>query len=328
MTSCAASALASEQCDTVDDCLIPSQQQCTTLPSDTQKICHVTMETPVCLGTPADEGTTCEDEWGECTENDRCQIYEIPVDGQTLPLPMCLGDAKAEGTACTELPDTNCNDPRCADLDLGIYTASYCEPNYVICEQDLNLCNFEICNPLNGECISEDYVCGGDCVTEECNPDTGECVPVANGTECDDFNVCTGDDQCTDGECNGTALEDVPTSTPTETPTDAPTDTPTETPTETPTDGPTDTPTDGPSLTPTDTPTEVPTNTPTETSTVTPTDEPTSTPTATLPPLATRTRQPIPVVGSPGSPSGLVMIVLLGAAILVALTRRSWFGRE
>jgi hypothetical protein len=60
--------------------------------------------------------------------------------------------------------------------------------------------------------------------------------------------------------------------------------------------------------------------TPTTTSTVTVTP----TETGTLPPPPTRTRRAIPVVGSPGSPSGLLLIGLLAAAMLLALTRRSW----
>jgi hypothetical protein len=60
---------------------------------------------------------------------------------------------------------------------------------------------------------------------------------------------------------------------------------------------------------PTPTPTNTPTNTPTETPTLTPT------------PTFTQTRPPVPVVPSPTSPAGLLMIGGLGIGLLWALRR-------
>ncbi len=45
------------------------------------------------------------------------------------------------------------------------------------------------------------------------------------------------------------------------------------------------------------------------------------TPTETFTPSPTRTRPPIPVVASPTSPAGLLMILFLALAMLWALTR-------
>jgi hypothetical protein len=101
-----------------------------------------------------------------------------------------------------------------------------------------------------------------------------------------------------------------PTPTPTPTATDTPTPTPTNTPTNTPTQTPTNTPTPTPTLTPT------PTNTPTPTPTRTPTPTPTITSTPTPSP------PPIPVVPTPGSPAGLVLIGGLALSIGWMLTRR------
>lgn len=86
-----------------------------------------------------------------------------------------------------------------------------------------------------------------------------------------------------------------------------PTATPTNTPTSTPTPTPTLTPT--PTSTPTNTPTPTPTNTPT----ATPSRTPTPTPTPTTPP--TPTPPPIPVVPSPTSPAGIVLILGLSLSI-------------
>lgn len=104
------------------------------------------------------------------------------------------------------------------------------------------------------------------------------------------------------GSAQVSVLEPTPTPTPSETPTTSPTNTPTDTPTTTPTDTPIDTPT----ITPTATPTRTPTNTPTETP---------------PPPTPTFTPPPIPVVSSPTSPAGILLIVGLGLAIGFMLRR-------
>lgn len=118
---------------------------------------------------------------------------------------------------------------------------------------------------------------------------------------------------------------DTPTNTPTATATSTPTNTPTATPTNTPTNTPTQTPTNTPTNTPTITPTQTPTNTPTVTATQTPTNTPTNTPTITPTNTPTvtpsPTSPPIPVVPSPTSPAGLVMVSGLVLAILWMLRR-------
>jgi hypothetical protein len=91
------------------------------------------------------------------------------------------------------------------------------------------------------------------------------------------------------------------------------TSTPTNTPTNTATN--TATFTNTPTATFTATATFTPSNTPTATNTRT------NTPTATETPPPTNTRPPIPVVPSPTSPAGLVMIIGLGGGLLWALRR-------
>ncbi len=113
-----------------------------------------------------------------------------------------------------------------------------------------------------------------------------------------------------------------PTSTETEIPTNSPVPTETSTPvppTETPTDGPTATQTETATITNTPTVTETPTITNTPTQTNTPTETSTAGPSFT--PTATRTRPPIPVVASPATPAGLLMIAALALGLFWSLRR-------
>ncbi len=126
------------------------------------------------------------------------------------------------------------------------------------------------------------------------------------------------------------------TATATFTSTNTPTNTPTATftPTNTPTNTPTATSTPTNTATNTATATSTSTNTPTNTATTTftPTDTPTNTATptatntATATYTATRTRPPIPIVSSPASPAGLILIGGLAIGLLWALRRLGRIG--
>jgi len=54
-------------------------------------------------------------------------------------------------------------------------------------------------NPFN-YCPEPDPQCPG----VECNPTDGECIYAADGNTCNDGNVCTTDDKCFMGKCQGT----------------------------------------------------------------------------------------------------------------------------
>ena len=127
---------------------------------------------------------------------------------------------------------------------------------------------------------------------------------------------------------NGVFNTLTPTTTPTPTPTATNTNTPTNTPTPTPTFTPTSTPTNTNTPTPTNTPTATftRTNTATPTQTATPTNTATPTATRTPTPTPTNTRPPIPVIPTPGSPSGMLLIGGLALAMLWALSRARGFG--
>jgi len=69
--------------------------------------CLVQLPSPVCLGDlPTEDGGPCDDQL-RCTANDRCQIYEVEVEGipTPIPAPICLGDPRT-GSCDDELPCT------------------------------------------------------------------------------------------------------------------------------------------------------------------------------------------------------------------------------
>jgi len=116
-----------------------------------------------------------------------------------------------------------------------------------------------------------------------------------------------------------------PTTTPTATSTPTPTATPTATATSTPTNTPTATPTRTPTATATQTPTATntptPTSTPTATATRTPTATSTPTPTPTLTVTPSPTSPPVPLIPSPSSGAGLLLVSGLGLSIAWMLRR-------
>lgn len=59
------------------------------------------------------------------------------------------------------------------------------------------------CDPSSGACNGKAKDCddGKECNTDSCDAKTGDCIhPFANGT-CDDGDPCTGDGQCSSGDC-------------------------------------------------------------------------------------------------------------------------------
>lgn len=134
-----------------------------------------------CQEVSVEDGTVCDDGNG-CTEADQC------VAGQ------CQGTVKdcSDGNDCTE---DSC-DPK----------SGTCETTFLLtaCD-DQNVCTHDdACS--EGVCLGEPITCndGEACTEDGCDPTTG-CVfpPVANGTACDDHDLCTNSDECQGGVCLG-----------------------------------------------------------------------------------------------------------------------------
>ena len=120
------------------------------------------------------------------------------------------------------VPCENDNDCKKALKDYNL-TIGQCDR--VFCDQD-RLCNIgakqdgTACDDQNlcttndtchdGVCKGQEVTCDdhNECTTDKCQPDKG-CVfePVSDGTQCDDNNVCTKNDTCSNGVCTGEGID-------------------------------------------------------------------------------------------------------------------------
>ena len=173
-----------------------------------------------------------------CTTEDMCvqgtctgQKVDCSQTGNPCLQPLCNPEtgtcdlAQDEGTPC---PD--------ADLCNGseFCLAGECvvgEP--VVCSEDGNDCTEDVCVSETGQCgvpvenglsCGEVNVCDGgascqdgqctqgegivcqdddnQCTEDVCNPENGQCgIPLDNGSDCDDADMCTENDTCQDGTC-------------------------------------------------------------------------------------------------------------------------------
>ena len=142
--------------------------------------------TGLCDATPKPDGTTCDDD-NACTVGDTCEAGDCVSGPETTCT--ALGECHTVGT-CD--PGTGvCSNPVKADG--------------VSCDDDDACTQVDTCEA--GSCVgSSPIVCTAtdQCHNEgACNTTTGVCTdPVkADGTSCDDDNVCTIGDICTGGVC-------------------------------------------------------------------------------------------------------------------------------
>lgn len=152
------------------------------------------------------------------------------------------------GTACGDPVDTECTSPD-ACSGAGVCEPNH-KPDGLLCIDDGNECSFDLCNtglcahpprpsgtacgdPVNTECDNPDTCDGlglcldnlepagfpcGDPSSDQCdNPDICDgaavCTPnyVATGTTCNDGELCTGNDVCALGICEGVLIPSAPT---------------------------------------------------------------------------------------------------------------------
>jgi hypothetical protein len=163
---------------------------------DTCRVGVCNAETGVCEGLPRNEGSTCDD-------SDLCTLGDLCVSGT------CTGTA----VDCSSLDDT-CNVGTCNSLT-GICEALPANEGGT-CDDGDSCTENDVCS--NGVCAGTAVDCTGlddDCNLGLCDPATGNCIVqfVNQGGSCDDGDLCTRPDVCTDGVCAGapvdcTALDD------------------------------------------------------------------------------------------------------------------------
>jgi|GEM_PF-1907402 len=150
---------------------------------------------------PINNGGACEDDGVSCTEDicDAGICGHVPVQGQCYIGGACIADGVTN-------PENAC---------------LYCDT--VFSQSDWrNMVNGSACDDGDA-CTQTDTCFGGACTGSDpvaceapdqcqeagsCNSDTGLCeFPNApDGTVCDDMNLCTNQDQCSAGMCNGQAV--------------------------------------------------------------------------------------------------------------------------
>ena len=182
-----------------------------------------------CAGTPLPTTQGCDD-GNPCTTGDHCNGAGSCVGGGYAPtttqctyyLNPCATNPHCDGAGgCVAGGTKNVGDP-CTYWGSGLCGTGTCQ-NYqsfglfcVIPCWDEDACHQ--CDPNTGDCTLN--VCSFmPCSTGQCDSETGGCIPGNEGGDCDDYDVCTSNDRCHDGECAGTAGGTPgPTSTPTATP--------------------------------------------------------------------------------------------------------------
>ncbi len=197
-----------------------------------------------CEATPANESGACDD-LDPCTINDACTngtCAGVPKDCSALDGPCTIGVCNGTTGECEAAPaneDQSCDDGLLCTTD-DACSNGLCEGDPVDCTSLDGQCSTGVCNPTSGACeanpINEGLgcddgdlctetdicaagTCGGaavdcsslddDCNAGTCNPSTGTCeaAPVNEGGGCDDGDLCTTLDACTNGVCAGEAVD-------------------------------------------------------------------------------------------------------------------------
>ncbi len=141
----------------------------------------------------------------DCQTDEDCDTYE---DGD-----LCNGTMMCDANECKVDPDTvvDCTDMAVAECKIG-----YCEAGSGECQtknaengtscDDTDACTIDdLCDAgaCTGDAIDPDD--GNECTDDACDPADGiQNTPVANGTECNDGDLCNLDYVCEDGTCAGT----------------------------------------------------------------------------------------------------------------------------
>ncbi|MCW5891700.1 MAG: hypothetical protein KIT14_14285 [bacterium] len=231
-----------DQCNGAETCNLTTRRCVagTPLVCDDGNVCN---GTEVCdpqqgcvAGTPCNDGNPCNGEETcspttgcqpgtpiVCTDGNACNGLETcnPANGQcvagTAPVcddgNPCTNDGCNPATGCTYMNNTNpCNDgSACTEND--VCAGGQCKGTLTSAAQICNAGNgtvcdgIEQCSPATGACEATPLDCddGNPCTDDMCDPVLG-CQHVNNTASCNDGNLCTLSDVCSNGVCGGVPL--------------------------------------------------------------------------------------------------------------------------
>jgi len=201
------------------ECIGGPQNTCGMAPPEcTEVVCDES--TQMCNTAPANEGTACTATMA-CEVNGVCSnglCVGEPKDCSFSPLAECNTVACNPATGnCDPTPDPAKNGQTCVITGDNCMTDKTCSAGQCVggtpkdCSALTVACVLGVCNPNNGNCVTQALMQGDMCAekTDDCNvgicDNNGVCqgMPVANGTPCNDHNSCTSSDSCAAGQCGG-----------------------------------------------------------------------------------------------------------------------------
>lgn len=162
----------------------------------------------ICVGVPVqcDDSNICTDtecnpltgicehvnNMASCDDLNLCTVEDMCINGICMGMPISCSD----NNTCT---DDSCNRQtgQCVHVNNDSNLCSH--PNLCIIN--------EVCK--SGECVgtlrncSDSNICTGD----SCDITTGDCVIIDNNLTCDDLDLCTLGDVCSNGKCSGTLID-------------------------------------------------------------------------------------------------------------------------
>ncbi len=147
----------------------------------------------VCTDDSCDPATGCVNAPNSdpCDDGDACTTGDLCANG------VCVSGAPLD---CAD--NNPCTDDLCDP-------ASGCDhpPNSAACDDDDACTTDDLC--VDGLCIGGaalDCADGNDCTTDSCDPILG-CMHIPHSNACDDGDLCTVQDSCSDGVCTGSPLD-------------------------------------------------------------------------------------------------------------------------
>src|SRR5439155_7887586 len=192
-------------CDGCDPhCRLPGRATCEDANACTSDTCDPMRG---CLNDPVPEGSTCDD-GNLCTTGDTCRSGACQGGGATQcdDLNVCTADSCVPATGCKH-DAISCDDHN--PCTLGPDT---CDASRGCQHGTLKPCPGQVCDPAtpNGDCVQKPCSPDGDnkacddqnpCTKDVCASGLCQSTAVADGSACDDTDLCNGHETCQGGVC-------------------------------------------------------------------------------------------------------------------------------